>query len=186
MPDNFETGKVAPTVYFAYGSNLWIDQMNRRCPEHKYIGTGVLNDWWGSSRLGSICCTAHRFHRCWIICQKGYANVIPSKGDHVYGFLYELSPKDEKALDGYEDVPRNYVKKTLPIQLITSSGNGDSETVMQRSTDALVYVDIVNTNHDAPKTEYIHRMNMAMKDAIQMGISQSYIDKYIRPSIPPE
>jgi hypothetical protein len=104
----------------------------------------------------------------------------------VYGFLYELSPKDEKALDGYEDVPRNYVKKTLPIQLITSSGNGDSETVMQRSTDALVYVDIVNTNHDAPKTEYIHRMNMAMKDAIQMGISQSYIDKYIRPSIPPE
>lgn len=104
----------------------------------------------------------------------------------MYGFLYELSPKDEELLDGYEEVPRHYVKKTMPIQLITFSGNGDSETAMQRSIDALVYVDIVNTSHDAPKTEYIHRINMAMKDAIQMGISQSYIDKYIRPSIPPE
>ena len=104
----------------------------------------------------------------------------------MYGFLYELSPKDEEILDGYEQVPRHYVKKSMPIQLITSSGNGDSETAMQRSIDALVYVDIVNTSRDAPKTEYIHRINMAIKDATQMGISQSYIDKYIRPSIPPE
>lgn len=104
----------------------------------------------------------------------------------MYGFLYELSPKDEEILDGYEQVPRYYVKKTMPIELITSSGNGDSETTMQSSIDALVYVDIVNTSRDAPKTEYIHRINMAIKDATQMGISQSYVDKYIRPSIPPE
>jgi hypothetical protein len=45
MPDDVKTDKVAPTVYFAYGSNLWIDQMNRRCPEHKFFGTGVLHDW---------------------------------------------------------------------------------------------------------------------------------------------
>ena len=42
MPDGVETHK---TIYFAYGSNLWIDQMNRRCPEHKYIGIGILHDW---------------------------------------------------------------------------------------------------------------------------------------------
>ena len=45
MPDDIETDNIAKTVYFAYGSNLWIDQMNRRCPENKYVGVGVLHDW---------------------------------------------------------------------------------------------------------------------------------------------
>jgi hypothetical protein len=34
-----------PTLYFGYGSNLWIDQMNRRCPESKLVGVGLLKDW---------------------------------------------------------------------------------------------------------------------------------------------
>jgi hypothetical protein len=42
MPSDSETHE---TLYFGYGSNIWIDQMNRRCPENKYIGTAVLNDW---------------------------------------------------------------------------------------------------------------------------------------------
>jgi len=42
MPDNINTNK---TIYFAFGSNLWIDQMNRRCPESKYVGVGVLHNW---------------------------------------------------------------------------------------------------------------------------------------------
>ena len=33
------------TMYFAYGSNLWLDQMSRRCPESKFIGIGFLNEW---------------------------------------------------------------------------------------------------------------------------------------------
>lgn len=32
-------------IYFGYGSNLWIDQMNRRCPQNVYIGVALLNDW---------------------------------------------------------------------------------------------------------------------------------------------
>jgi len=46
MPDDLETRESTPTVYFGYGSNMWLDQMNRRCPENKYIGTAVLHDWW--------------------------------------------------------------------------------------------------------------------------------------------
>ena len=100
----------------------------------------------------------------------------------MYGFLYELSPKDEEFLDGYEGAPLIYGKKIMPIRLISSSGDG--ETATKVSIDALVYVDIVNTSRAAPKTEYIHRINMGLKDAFQMGFSQSYVDKYIRPSIP--
>jgi hypothetical protein len=45
MPDDFETHESARTLYFAYGSNIWIDQMNRRCPENKYVGIAELHDW---------------------------------------------------------------------------------------------------------------------------------------------
>jgi hypothetical protein len=33
------------TLYFGYGSNLWRDQMNRRCPENRLIGVGELKGW---------------------------------------------------------------------------------------------------------------------------------------------
>jgi len=101
----------------------------------------------------------------------------------VYGFLYELSPKDEGFLDGYEGAPLIYGKKIMPIQLISS---GDGDTATEVSIDALVYVDIVNTSRAAPMTEYIHRVNMGLRDAFQTGFSQSYVEKYIRPYIPPE
>ena len=31
--------------YIAYGSNLNVRQMMRRCPESRVIGTGTLNGW---------------------------------------------------------------------------------------------------------------------------------------------
>ncbi len=43
--DDLETNERAPTLYFGYGSNMWVDQMDRRCPKNKYIGTAVLHDW---------------------------------------------------------------------------------------------------------------------------------------------
>jgi hypothetical protein len=33
------------TLYFGYGSNLWKQQMDRRCPENKFLGTARLPDW---------------------------------------------------------------------------------------------------------------------------------------------
>jgi hypothetical protein len=105
-------------------------------------------------------------------------------GDDVIGFIYELNPQDEASLDKYEGAPNVYGKRTVPVQLITSPGDG--ETATKKTIHALVYVDIVNTSPDVPKTEYIHRMNMALQDGLKMGISQSYIDKYIRPFIPPQ
>jgi gamma-glutamylcyclotransferase len=102
----------------------------------------------------------------------------------VYGAVYDLSPKDEEFLDQCEKVPVMYEKRVMPIKLTTSSG--DDETAMEITIDAMVYIDFVRTTRDVPKTEYIHRMNMAIKDALQRGIPQSYIDKYMRPFIPQE
>ncbi|KAF8271043.1 Butirosin biosynthesis, BtrG-like protein [Lactarius quietus] len=163
MPDDTQAEQA---LYFGYGSNIWVEQMNRRCPENKYFGLGVLRDW------------------CWIINQRGFANVVPSPGDYVYGFIYEINSKDEQALDGYEGVPRDYEKKIIPLELITFPGAGEAKE--KRTINALVYIDGIHISRDLPRTEYIHRINMAIKDALPKGIPQSYIDKYIRPSIPPE
>jgi AIG2-like family len=135
-----------------------------------------------SAFLGMI--STHPSDRRWIINRKGYASVIPSSEDRVLGFIYELNPKDETSLDGYEQVNVNYEKRTLPVQLITSPGDG--ETATTETIQALIYIDFTNTTPDNPKTEYIYRINMAMQDALKKGIPQSYIDKYIRPFIPAE
>ena len=122
------------------------------------------------------------FHRRWIINQRGSANVVPSSGDSVYGFVYELSSKDEQSLDGYEGVPHNYDKndkKVLPLELIS---DGETE---KRTIHAMVYIDR-RTSPGVPAAEYIHRLNMAIKDGLQKGIPQSYFDKYFRPSVPIE
>ena len=72
----------------------------------------------------------------------------------------------------------------MPVQLISSPGDG--ETATKKTINALVYIDFDNTSPGVPRTEYIHRINLAVKDALERGFSQSYIDKYIRPFIPPE
>jgi len=101
----------------------------------------------------------------------------------VYGFIYEISSKDEELLDVHEGVPYDYEKQIIPLELITSSGDGETE---KRTINALVYMDGVRIGRDHPRTEYIYRINMAIKDALQKGVPQFYVDKYIRPFIPPE
>ena len=87
-------------LHFAYGSNLWFEQMQARCSEHKKIGKGILKDY------------------RWIIAvrknRKPAANIVISKGDFVEGYVFELSKKDEENLDRYEG--KSYKKINLEIE----------------------------------------------------------------------
>ncbi|KAJ7087787.1 Butirosin biosynthesis, BtrG-like protein, partial [Mycena epipterygia] len=152
--------------YFGYGSNLWRNQMEIRCPESKFLGIAYLEDW------------------RWIINTRGYANVVPSKGDEVYAFLYELSASDEEALDHYEGVPDSYVKQTLQVVFFGKKTGPGERPHAGVFLDALVYVDIERVQEGPPKREYIYRMNSAIADALAEGVSQAYIEKYLRPRIP--
>ena len=130
--------------------------MSRRCPQSNYIGIGVLRGW------------------KWFICKRGYANVIESPNDVVYGFVFSLTPSDEELLDVYEGVPESYVKQIHQIELL---GYGPVEV--------LVYVDVGRVVEGIVKQEYIVRMNHAIKDAVEKGVPKDYIEKYMRDSIPP-
>lgn len=89
--------------YFAFGSNLHLGQMAKRCPESRYIGTAKLHDY--------------RFQ----INERGFANVLPSPGDCVEGLVYLLNLTDEARLDKSEGVPTAYQKCNLAIEVFTAA-----------------------------------------------------------------
>lgn len=144
----------APRFYFAYGSNLWLAQMSKRCPDNCLLGLGTLNKY------------------RWVISYRGYANVLAErKGkDLVYGVVYELSEEDEKKLDVYEGVAQgSYEKHYLDVNL---EGTG--------MIKCLVYVD-PRRDEGKPWKEYIVRINNGLRD---VSLPEDWVKKYIRPFIP--
>lgn len=122
-------------LYFAYGSNLWRQQMTRRCPEHREVGAGCLKGW------------------RWIITTRGYASIVKSVSDYVLGTVYELSVADVLSLDRFEGVAQNYYRK----EMIPVDVNG-------QELYCLVYIDPV-TEEGEPKEEYVARINRGIQDA---------------------
>ena len=70
------------TLYFAYGSNLSVDQMMRRCPSAEVREALNISGW----RLGF----------------KRFANIEEHEGSVINGALYALTDQDLAALDRYE------------------------------------------------------------------------------------
>lgn len=137
--------------YFAYGSNLWRRQMKERCPEHRLIGVGVLKGY------------------RWIISERGYANIVKSDQDKVYGVVYKISPSDEQTLDTKEGVHSGaYRKEMMNIEI-------DNHVLY-----CLVYIDPV-TNEGKPKQEYIDRINKGISDS---NLPSAYVEEYIRRFVP--
>lgn len=120
--------------YFAYGSNLWWQQMQDRCPDSQYIGRGILKGF------------------RWIISTRGYANVVESSSDEVHGVIYKISAQDEENLDISEGVDLGCYTKE--IMYVTSIG---------QSIECLVYVDPI-TDEGKPKAEYVDRINKGVID----------------------
>ncbi len=92
------------TIYFAYGSNLFREQMKTRCPMAEPIRAAKLEGY----RLVFV-----GYSKQW---GGGVASVKPCDKSSVQGALYRLTASDEEALDRYEGVPSGfYVKKFLDI-----------------------------------------------------------------------
>lgn len=102
---------VEMTRYFAYGSNMSVEQMAARCPHAILIGTGMLS--------------GYRF----MINTDRYATVVREPEAMVYGILWSLTGSDETSLDRYENVPGGtYTKETIQVADL-STGNPDPAMV---------------------------------------------------------
>lgn len=98
--------------YIAYGSNLSIRQMQRRCPDAKIMGTAVIPDYqllFKGSKSGA------------------YLTIEPKAGASVPVAIWKVSPTDEQSLDRYEGYPNFYYKKEMEVQ-VTGIKTGKSYT----------------------------------------------------------
>ena len=98
-------------AYFAYGSNLCVLQMARRCPDAVNPRPAVLGD------------------HDWLINERGVATVEPFSGNQVHGVLWQISDHDLATLDSAEGVPVRYRRDRLTVH--TNDG----------SSPAWVYID---------------------------------------------
>ena len=86
------------TLYFAYGSNINLEQMAHRCPDAQIVGPVTLENYELQFR-GS-----------------GFATVAPKKGSTVHGLVWKLTPNCEQSLNRYEGYPRHYTKQTVTVK----------------------------------------------------------------------
>jgi gamma-glutamylcyclotransferase (GGCT)/AIG2-like uncharacterized protein YtfP len=137
-------------LYFAYGSNMWREQMRKRCPDHRLLGKAVLKGY------------------RWIISSRGFANIIKSVTDDVHGLLYEISDSDELILDRKEGVHNgSYYKHTVTVEL-----DGIPR-------DCLVYIDPVE-GEGSPAPGYVTRINTGVLDArLPDDYVKKYIRKFV-------
>lgn len=99
-------------LYFAYGSNINLDQMAYRCPAAEVVGPVVLENYqllFRGNYKGN-----------------GVATIKPHKGRKVHGLLWKITPDCEKSLDVYEGFPRLYDKQTVTVR----DQSGQEVTVM--------------------------------------------------------
>ena len=122
-------------AYFAYGSDLWRQQMNERCPGHRVLGMGIL--------------TGYR----WIINIRGHATLVQSVHDLVFGVIYGIPESGEERLDQCSGVQAGHYRKvTLPVM----TGRGDLR--------CLVYLDPLEQEGE-PEEEYAGRIRNGIRDA---------------------
>lgn len=88
------------TYYFAYGSNMNLNQMEYRCPAATVVENVRVEDY----RL-AFCGRG-----------SGVATILPEKGSHVDGVLWKITQECEKSLDGYEGYPHLYGKETVCVK----------------------------------------------------------------------
>ena len=79
------------TYYFAYGSNMNLDQMEYRCP--------------AASVVEPVHLEGYRLTFCGRGKGSGVATILPEEGSRVEGVLWKITSECEKSLDFYEDQP---------------------------------------------------------------------------------
>lgn len=86
-------------IYIAYGSNMNIGQMKKRCPKAELYGIGNLLDYSLQFR------------------GEGHANIYKNPGGKIPVLLWKITEECEKSLDIYEAYPNYYIKKDILARL---------------------------------------------------------------------
>ena len=197
-------------LYFAYGSNMAVEQMARRCPTSVFIGTARLDGYrWQINKRGvaNIVCEA-----------KAAAEEQSRDRPYLQGLVYRVQPADVQSLDRGEGVRRQlYQKHILTVDVQEVSGytghlctqlaprlaqalrdkpgadgrlapTNDDAAGLQAEAEpapykhnALVYISDNFTLQGHIRDEYIARMGAAIQCGVALGMSPDYVNKAIAP-----
>lgn len=126
-------------LYIAYGSNLNLEQMKRRCPTAEIVGASVLRGWRLWFRGGGY---------------SAVATVERGEGFQVPVLIWRLQPEDELALDRYEGFPFLYRKEILRL------------TVNGKRVRAMIYImNEAGHPYGAPSLDYLDTIREGYKSA---------------------
>ena len=142
--------------YFAYGSNLDLPQMKRRCPSSKLISKGSLSGY----RL-----TFNRFSSGW---GGGVADVIQEQDSEVWGLVFEISDSDLERLDRYEGYYKEQTSLYERWKAVIDIPNG-------QVCDVWVYTVVEKQKFVPPTSEYLQIIKDA---AVKWNFPKSYQDDW--------
>ena len=127
--------------YFAYGSNLNRKQMLERCPDSKPRFIATLHHY----KLVFV-----GWSRQW---RGGTASIKLSRGEKVFGAVYEASERDLRRLDKYEGYPSNYNR--LNVTVFSEDGE---------PMEAITYIKSGRLEETQPSKEYLAIIQQGYRD----------------------
>lgn len=129
--------------YTAYGSNLNIKQMSKRCPEAEIIGKSEIKN-----------------HRLTFRGDDGgyYLTIEPKEGYTVPVGIWKTTAKDELNLDHYENYPILYYKKEIELKVI------DKKSGETTKENCYIYIMNEDKNIGEPSEEYVNTCMQGYKD----------------------
>jgi hypothetical protein len=102
-------------LYFAYGSNMDVDAMARRCPRSKALGLARFE----RHRLAAM--------------REGWLTAVRDPSSAVHGVLWDLALSDVAALDRYEGLSEGlYAKLTQAV----IAGSGPKQAIVYFGANA--------------------------------------------------
>ena len=101
-------------LYFAYGSNLNIGQMEMRCPTAHGIAPAILPGW-----------SLHF---------RGPLDIEEKENSYVPGYLFTIDDACLAALDIYEGYPRLYDRIIVTVKILKKSCAALVYTMVQKGT----------------------------------------------------
>ena len=136
LPTLDDEGRV---LYFAYGSNLDIDQMEDRCPGAELVYAATMDGY-------QIIFTGHSRRR-----SGGVATIVKRKDATVEGLVFSLTADDVRALDACEGAP--FVYRRIEFEMQEDDRVRPCITYMHRDTDMV-----------APSHVYYRQIRRAYED----------------------
>ena len=152
--------RVPSRYYLAYGSNLDMERMGKRCPYAVVVGTTEIKGYRLLFKKSKTGC---------------YATIEQDANESVPAVVWKLSEYDELLLDRYEGCQRYYYKKQFQLPVWNLNGNRMKKAkpciayVMHEGTDKIIKICL--TGVVISIGEDLHVLGLALGfDLLSLGI----------------